>query len=230
VTQLYVKASFLFIIVIVAILLTSVSAYIAFTEKVNYETTQQTLDNAIQILGQTSNELSVKNKQFIDAQSDIINATTDFNNVVETLQVIQNRYNDTTVELNNTYTEFDNAIYELNELKNGTRYSLHDPTYNETKDFILNDSTDLNEYIKGVYTCSNFAADVINNATGIRINCGVTLLYFNSSGHSIVCFNTTDKGIIFIEPQNDCEVDVVLNQNYSVNISWGVIERIIEIW
>jgi hypothetical protein len=46
----------------------------------------------------------------------------------------------------------------------GTGYDLRDPTYSEMKHFLREDSTDKNAYIEGSYTCTDYAADLNNNA------------------------------------------------------------------
>jgi len=85
----------------------------------------------------------------------------------------------------------------------GRGYTVRDPTYREAIAFISLDQTDRNEYIEEKYICQNFAADVKNNAFQKGYRCGYVSVWFPDSGHAIVCFNTTDRGLIFIEPQSD---------------------------
>lgn len=229
-SQLYVKAWMFFVVIFVLVSVSSVSTFVYFSEKESHATSKQTLDNAIQILGQTTTDLSQKNNQIIHAQTEISNLTIEISMMLSNLQSTKQEWNITKVELNKIYSSFNNITSELNTLKSGNRYLLHDPTYNESKTFIANDTTDLNEYEKDVYFCSHFARDVINNATELGINCALVLLYFNNSGHAIIGFNTTDSGMIYIEPQNDNEYEVILGQNFSENTSWGIIENILVIW
>jgi hypothetical protein len=44
--------------------------------------------------------------------------------------------------------------------------------------------------------------------------CGFVYIVFPSSAHTIVCFNTTDCGLVFIEPQNDAIVKPIVGQPY----------------
>jgi len=98
----------------------------------------------------------------------------------------------------------------------GTGYDLRDPTYSEMNRFLGEDDTDKNEYIDGVYTCTDYAASLNNNATQLGYNAAyVYISYTDGTGHAIAAFQTVDKGLIFIEPQYDEEVQVVIGSSYS---------------
>ena len=94
-----------------------------------------------------------------------------------------------------------------------TGYYSMDPTYNETIAFIESDDTDQNEYTPD-YVCYDFTADLTSNAAQLGYRCGFVYIEFSTSAHTIVCFNTTDAGLIFIEPQNDEIVDIAVGQPY----------------
>jgi len=97
----------------------------------------------------------------------------------------------------------------------GYDYVLKDPTYKELKSFIAADKTDANQYIVNVYVCHDFAADVkANAASQKKFRCAYVYMDFNDSAHAIVAFNTTDKGIIYIEPQSDEEVNLQVGWHY----------------
>ncbi len=107
------------------------------------------------------------------------------------------------------------------------------PSYNDIKEFVERDQTDKHEYIPGIYVCHNFAVDVIKNADKENIHAGYVTLYYNSTPiHAIVAFKTSDKGLIFLEPQ--CDVlfteekmeQMVNNGKYDINITYtdGYIE------
>jgi hypothetical protein len=95
----------------------------------------------------------------------------------------------------------------------GTGYNIRDPTYQEMLDFIALDKTDENEYSEN-YTCFHFTADVKSNAFKEGYRCGFVYILFSDSAHAIVCFNTTDHGLIFIEPQSDEIVTLTIGQPY----------------
>ena len=103
-----------------------------------------------------------------------------------------------------------------------TGYSIRDPTFSEALQFLKYDQTDKNQYSKD-YTCWNFAADVKNNAFKAGYRCGLVYIEFKHSAHAIVCFNTTDKGLIFVEPQYDKIVKVEIGMDYWTDNGFNVI-------
>ena len=96
----------------------------------------------------------------------------------------------------------------------GKGYNIRDPTYQEMLNFIASDRTDENEYSEN-YTCFHFTADVKSHAFDEGYRCGFVHIEFPDSAHAIVCFNTTDHGLIFIEPQFDDIVTLSISQSYS---------------
>lgn len=115
------------------------------------------------------------------------------------------------------------ATYDLKK----TNYdcSLRDPTYREMKDFLARDKTNFNKYRRNVffgidwYDCVYFSRDVKKNAIKEGIRCAyVYICKFNKFNekkpHALVAFNTTDRGVIFIEPQLDKEMKVAVGSKY----------------
>ncbi len=90
------------------------------------------------------------------------------------------------------------------------------PTYQEMKTFLAQDPTNQNSYEESKYVCVDFAATVNNNAEAKGIRCAVVdIFYPNDYGHTIVAFETTDRGLIYVEPQFDQEVQLVVGRSYS---------------
>lgn len=106
----------------------------------------------------------------------------------------------------------------------GRGYTVRDPTYQEAIDFVIWDKTDENEYSEN-YTCLNFAAAFENNAFQAGYRCGFVYVKFPEGAHAIVCFNTTDYGIAFIEPQTDEFVTLSIGEPYldDIIISYTII-------
>ena len=89
------------------------------------------------------------------------------------------------------------------------------PTFDELIAFIKSDPTDTREYIADgpdAYVCADFAEEVHNNAerSGIRA-AWVGITFENTEeGHAINAFETTDKGLVFIDctsGDKTCDVD-----------------------
>lgn len=98
--------------------------------------------------------------------------------------------------------------------------SIKDPTYEKMMSFILQDQTNYNTYSFTDYVCEDFSNDVVANAKEQKIRAGIVYLDEPVGyGHAIVCFDTTDRGLYFLEPQ----LDIVFNeQRMDSMISNGV--------
>ena len=85
--------------------------------------------------------------------------------------------------------------------------SAKDPTWNELIAFLRKDNTDKYDYVPSSFVCADFAEILHNNAEAAGIRAGFVYVEFvdNPENHSLNVFNTTDKGLVF--------VDVVPNMN-----------------
>ena len=98
------------------------------------------------------------------------------------------------------------------------------PTFDELIAFIKNDPTDTRDYIAdgpNAYVCADFAEEVHNNAerNGIRA-AWVGITFENTrEGHAINVFETTDKGLVFI----DCTSGGKTQSGDTVTASWDTI-------
>ncbi|MDP2901208.1 MAG: hypothetical protein Q8O47_09595 [Candidatus Bathyarchaeota archaeon] len=99
-----------------------------------------------------------------------------------------------------------------------TGFNIRDPTYSEMISFIATDRTDDNNYVDTSYVCHDFSYDVKTNAFNAGYRCfwvGIEMGdHTVQTGHAIVAFNTTDRGIIYIEPQSDRVMNVQIGKPY----------------
>ena len=101
----------------------------------------------------------------------------------------------------------------------GRSWNIRDPTYKELIDFIELDTTDkqalAGAYIDEGHRCHYLTADLKNNAFVAGYRCAFISIVFNDNHtHAIAGFNTTDEGMIFIEPQNDRIVTLTIGEKY----------------
>ena len=96
----------------------------------------------------------------------------------------------------------------------GSGFTVRNPTYQEMQNFIVADQTEQNSYIYPSYVCWNFAGDVKNNAFKAGFRCGFVYVSFPDSAHAMVCFQTIDRGLVFIEPQDDSIMSLVIGEHY----------------
>jgi len=94
------------------------------------------------------------------------------------------------------------------------RVELYNPTYKEMREFLARDKTDSNPFVIGEYVCSDFAAQLNNNAEADGIRVAYVRIRSKEWGHAVVAFETVDRGLIFIEPQSDREVKLVIGEPY----------------
>ncbi|TRZ50659.1 MAG: hypothetical protein D4S01_06250 [Dehalococcoidia bacterium] len=93
------------------------------------------------------------------------------------------------------YEELEKRYAELtaaSELKN--------PTWAELKEFIERDKTDRGIYRSGEYDCTGFAQALRDNARKEGIKAAfVEIGFYEGSGHAVNAFQTTDKGLVYID-------------------------------
>jgi hypothetical protein len=92
--------------------------------------------------------------------------------------------------------------------------TLKNPTFQELKDFVLADPTHRHAFVLNEYECRNFATDMVNDAVKQGIECGFVLLCFDQGQHAVVAFNTTDRGLIYVEPQTNAAVEPKIGGTY----------------
>lgn len=80
------------------------------------------------------------------------------------------------------------------------------PSWKELKEFLLKDDTDSQRYDFNTFVCADFAEMLHNNAevAGIRaafvgIYLGPCSYWPSSGGHALNAFETTDKGLVYID-------------------------------
>ena len=126
-------------------------------------------------------------------------------NLNEELSDVNNQLSDVQQELEQVNQSLQENISEVEKLRAGDKFDMHDPTYNEVANFIASDTTDEIPYNNETFDCEHFAQLVNNNAENRGMRCAYVTLYFydTDGGHAIVGFDTIDKGMVYIEPQSD---------------------------
>lgn len=103
---------------------------------------------------------------------------------------------------------------------------LKNPTFEEAKDFITQDPTNRNKWVRNAYECRHFATDVCHNARDASLDCAFVLLCYEKGQHAVVAFDTVDKGLVYIEPQTDMVISPEVGARYEgkeikeILISW----------
>ncbi len=98
-------------------------------------------------------------------------------------------------------------------------------TWMELVQFITDDHTNWNEYDVVDYNCLNYAVDLVENAHQQDLKAWIVLVNFvdEEEGHAFVAFETSDRGIVYIEPQGD-NTYLVLEVGKPLCDAWGMYE------
>ena len=97
------------------------------------------------------------------------------------------------------------------------------PTFSEVKRFIDTDDTDEIDWTDD-FDCTEFSNTLISNMInkGRMFACTTELEFGKDIGHVIVEINSSDKGLIYIEPQNDKVIySINLGDNYCDLAGWS---------
>jgi hypothetical protein len=142
-----------------------------------------------------------------------------------TISNLQTSLNENIIAYNN-YVEDHNYTNEQYVSENASAYELGykagvtsrgfdivDPTYQQMLSFMATDTVHNNAY-NSTYVCWNFANDYINEAFRAGWRCGFVYIDFPVYAHAVVCFNTTNRGIVFVEPQANKIVNVAVGLSY----------------
>lgn len=172
------------------------------------ESERATLDAENNVLGSQITELQTQKASYVDNLSILESHIASLRAEIVVLE------NDVTESYDAGFEEGEAEGYLKGVIDGaGSGYNIRDPTYAEALAFITSDKTNEKSYDES-YLCWNFVADFKNNAFEAGYRAGNVFIEFPDSAHAITCFNTTDKGLIFVEPQDDQIVTVSVGRLY----------------
>jgi len=108
----------------------------------------------------------------------------------------------------------DNASSDESVASGNQTIIVKNPTFQELRDFILRDPASRTHFVLNQYECRHFATEVDNNAEAEGLRCGFVLLCFDRGQHAVVAFDTTDRGLVYIEPQTDATIEPKVGSKY----------------
>ena len=118
------------------------------------------------------------------------------------------------VSVPSTVTNAGNAVSSEGVDSTSQAIELKNPTFQELRDFILRDPTNRNEFVLNQYECRHYATEVNNNAEAEGLRCAFVLLCYDRGQHAVVAFDTTDRGLVYIEPQTDARIHPEVGGKY----------------
>lgn len=99
-------------------------------------------------------------------------------------------------------------------------------TYERVLEFLEGDNVDVNEYTD-IYNCISFANELKYNANNDGIKCAIVSFdledAYETWGHAINAFETTDRGIVYFDPQTDGErFDIRIGSHYNLSEKYRI--------
>lgn len=85
----------------------------------------------------------------------------------------------------------------------GRGVTLRDPAYSEVEGFVQRDKTDELRFAPEGYTFLDLAAKFKANAMAAGFKCALAIVLLDNGVAALNAFNTTDKGVMFVEPWSD---------------------------
>ena len=103
-----------------------------------------------------------------------------------------------------------------NLLQKSKQPSLENPTWAELREFLEWDDTDALPYIEGKFDCCGYAITLRDRAWRYGIRCAfIEVSFSGSKGHVLNAFETTDKGLIYVDVVgSDKMAYIEINQPY----------------
>lgn len=124
------------------------------------------------------------------------------------------------------------GIDGINEQENKTSFSDIDnkttreiefnPTLKEVKRVVYEDNTEMEEFDFYDYNCVEYSYSLVNAFLEEGIySCITEIVFIDDSAHANVVVNTSDYGLVYIEPQDDYILtEMFVGQNYCDLVEW----------
>ena len=145
----------------------------------------------------------------------------DYNDLIKVKESLEDSNKDLKQEKSRLYEQYQSSIEKVEKMEESKLFK--NITYDRIDRFLWNDDTDDNEYIENNYTCMDYSNDVLKNAYDEGIyGCVVEMYMDNGYAHAIISFNTTDEGIIYVEPQSDKIMkNLEIGDDYCQKVGWN---------
>ncbi len=111
------------------------------------------------------------------------------------LELLRSQYEEAAERIDTLEEELESVMLEAGTSK------LRNPSWEELERFVQLDKTDTTEYIKNQFDCEGFTIKLRDNATSRGFRSGYVAIGFgeNGAGHTLNAFQTTDRGLVFID-------------------------------
>jgi len=163
-------------------------------------------------------------KEFEDIRKDLADIDIKVNYLSESDSKILNYVKDVEKDVRE---KIDDVSFKLEDLSKRT---IKTPTLKILQDFLEEDDTNEYKYVEDRFECTDFANRFVSNFLKKGYYSCVSYILFSNSAHAIVAVNTSDYGVVYVEPQLDKIIyDLRVGENYCEKLGWNCYERIYRI-
>ena len=143
--------------------------------------------------------------------------------ILDSINSLYNETNKTRNNIDSLKNRIDELEYQIRRLNvKVSQKGLTNPSMEELEQFIYEDDTDKKEYKNKTFECTEFANTFVKNFAEKGYFSCVAYVLFENSAHAIVAVNTTDYGLVYVEPQADKIIyDLNVNENYCEKLNWA---------
>ena len=193
----------------------------------NLETATEQLNQTEIILNDTESELDIMQLDLTTIENRLAEKTTELGETKENVADLEGRRVELQALYNEVKVKYDATLIEYKQERESYEYAMKDPSYNEMMIFLSADKTNEKPYIfedsiftPESYVCGDYSAETVMNAARQGMRCAFIFISFGVDvmGHACIAFNTTDRGLVFIEPQADAEVELEKGESYWASV------------
>lgn len=156
----------------------------------------------------TSCTFSISRGEYGVLQSRLNASQLEIDTLKANMTALQGSYNDLQADYGNLLSSYESLRDDYEDsLKRLQQSTLENPTWSELEKFLRLDDTDTMPYIEDSFDCSGFGITLRDRAWryGMR-SAYVEIGFSEGEGHALNVFETTDKGLIYID---DTEADQI---------------------
>ena len=149
----------------------------------------------------TSCTFSISRGEYEALQSRLNASQLEIDTMKTNMTALQNSYNDLQADYGNLLASYESLRDDYEDsLKRLQQSTLENPTWSELEEFLRLDDTDTALYVENSFDCSGFAITLRDRAWryGMR-SAYVELGFSEGEGHALNVFETTDKGLIYVD-------------------------------
>jgi len=134
-------------------------------------------------------------------QSSLNSAQLEIDTLKANMTTLQDSYNELQADYGGSLASYESLQSDYEGLQERLQQStLEDPTWAELEEFLERDDTDTIPYVENSFDCSGFAITLRDRAWRYGMRCAyVEIGFAEGVGHALNAFETTDKGLIYVD-------------------------------